>query len=104
MVVNDPDDIYNDPATIGGADDDDDVTGSPDKDVNDHDEDLSDSIYTPEKDTTALDDRGDIEELEEADAGSGHDKMDGQYPEDDDPDSMALGDVHPLDEEDGAER
>jgi hypothetical protein len=97
------DDVYDDPDNIL-ADDDDDVSGAPDKDTPDDEADLSDSIYTPEKDTTDLDDRGDIDELEESDAGGVHDEMDGQYPEDEDPDSMSLGDVHPLDEEDGAER
>jgi hypothetical protein len=30
--------------------------------------------------------------------------MEGEYPEDEDADSMHLGDVNPMDEEDGTER
>jgi hypothetical protein len=63
---NDDDDIYNDPQTIGDTDDD--ISGAPDNDVPDDDEDPSDSIYLPEKVTTDLDDRGPIDELELADA------------------------------------
>jgi hypothetical protein len=63
---NDDDDIYNDPQTIGGTNDD--LSGAPDNDVPDEDDDLSDSIYLPEKNTTDLDDRGPIDELELADS------------------------------------
>lgn len=67
--INDENDIYNDPATIGNvANDETPVNGAPDKLPPEHAGDPSQSIFTPEKDTTDLDDRGTIDELELTDA------------------------------------
>lgn len=108
MADTDPDDIYNDPATIGSTDDD--VTGAPDTEVPSDASDLSDSIYTPEKDTTDLDDRGPIDELEAADRKDTSDKDDDLDPalRDDAPSSQDGDDYDPAseviaDEQDGTE-
>lgn len=106
----DDDDIYNDPATIGEENDD--VTGMPDNKLTEEEkDDLSQSIYTPEKDTTDLDDRGSIDELEAADDENPSDMGEttdrtllDDEPTDHDPDSFHLGDVNPADEQDGTER
>lgn len=63
--TNTDDDIYNDPATIGDTSDD--VNGQPDNLPPANPDDPSQSIYEPEKNTTDLDDRGSIDELELAD-------------------------------------
>lgn len=99
------DDIYNDPDTIGNvANEGDQIDPAPDKKLTDEQKgDLSQSIYTPEKDTTDLDDRGGIDELDHADGGEEHDEMSDTYPEDSDPDSDSYGDMNP-DEDDGTER
>lgn len=65
MADDDPDDIYNDPATIGKTTDD--VSGQPDEVPPSTPADLSQSIYEPEKHTTEKDTRGQIDELEIAD-------------------------------------
>jgi hypothetical protein len=98
---NTDDDIYDDPATIGDTDDE--VNGQPDDTPPADADDPSQSIYMPEKNTTGLDDRGDMDEVEEADGTAKHDEMDGSYPEDEDSDADHLGDVIPSDEDDGTE-
>lgn len=65
---NPDDDIYDDPETIGELDDD--VDGAAELPSYVNPEDPSESIYTPEENTTPLDDRGPIDELEAADATS----------------------------------
>lgn len=60
------DDVYDDPDNIL-ADDDDDVSGAVELPDEEKDE-PSQSIFVPEKDTTDLDDRGPIDELELTDA------------------------------------
>jgi hypothetical protein len=106
----DDDDFYNDPATIGDTTDE--VSGEPDNLPPRDDEDPSESIYTPEKNTTDLDDRGDIDELEASDA-SDFDELADEDPTVDkalldagpdlDTDDYKLGDVDPKDEDDGTE-
>lgn len=105
----DNDDFYNDPATIGKMSDD--VNGQPDDLPPVNDGDPSQSIFTPEKDTTPLDDRGPIDELEASDAAD-DDQLDelidaalmDDAPTDRDPDDYNLGYVNPSDEQDGTER
>jgi hypothetical protein len=101
-------DIYNDPATIGDTSDD--VNGQPDKQPPANPDDPSQSIYNPEKNTTALDDRGPIDELELADRRDTSD-VDASVDEallDDRPssfdgDDYKLNDAEPKDEQDGTE-
>jgi hypothetical protein len=109
MADNDDDDIYNDPATIGDVDDD--INGAPDNTPPSDDADLSQSIYVPEKDTTDLDDRGDIDELELSDASQDDDlenEVDPALLDDNptklDPDTYRPGDMDTNDEEDDTER
>lgn len=102
------DDIYDDPETIGDTSDE--VSGAPDDLPPAAPTDPSQSIYTPEKDTTPLDDRGQIDELELADA---HDTQDvanrvdpallDDEPSDFDGDSYHQNDELPGDERDGTE-
>ena len=102
------DDVYDDPDNIL-ADDDDDVDGAAEIPASQK-EDPSQSIYTPEKNTTPLDDRGAIDELEASDAED-KDSLDDltdealldDSPADFDPDDYQLGDVNPADEQDGTE-
>lgn len=108
---NSDDDIYDDPDTIGDVDDD--ISGQPDNEPPERPEDVSESIYTPEKDTTDLDDRGPIDELEMADAkDTGLAGMDDTIDPallDDHPsssidrDSYLQNDEEPKDEQDGTE-
>ena len=98
MADNTSDDVYDDPDNIL-ADDDDTVDGAtelPESLTNNP----SQSIFKPE---LRGDDRGPIDELEQADEGSAHDEMSGGHPEDSDADSFHLGDVNPMDEQDGTE-
>jgi hypothetical protein len=98
MADNTSDDVYDDPDNIL-ADTDDTVAGGtelPDGEQAD----LSQSIYKPE---LGDDDRGPIDNLEEADEGDAHDEMSDGHPEDSDADSFHAGDVNPADEQDGAE-
>lgn len=104
MVDSTLDDVYDDPDNIL-ADDDDDVSGAVEL-PDDQKDDPSQSIFVPEKNNTSLDDRGPIDELEEADDSADnevHDEMDEEYPEDTDPDSLHLGDMDTADEKDGTE-
>jgi hypothetical protein len=109
MADNNPDDdIYDDPDTIGDLDDD--VNGQPDDLPPSDPEDPSESIYEPEKHTTDLDDRGDIDELEIADrhdTSGVEDEVDPAY-DDDGPSSQDGDDFKPAsevnaDEQDGAD-
>jgi hypothetical protein len=104
------DDVYDDPDNILA--DDDKVDGS--VELPEYEKvDPSQSIFVPEKDTTPLDDRGPIDELEAADA-SDIDELEEVDPEIDpgllddaptgfDPDDYHPGDVNPADEQDGTE-
>jgi hypothetical protein len=104
----DDDDIYNDPQTIGDTEDD--VNGQPEDLPNSDDEDPSESIFTPEKETTPLDDRGPIDELELTDAQDGDD-LDASIdpallddgPSSFDGDSYNPNDEETKDEQDGTE-
>lgn len=108
---NTDDDIYNDPDTIGAIDEN--VNGEPDVEPPTKPDDLSESIYTPEKDTTELDDRGPIDELEMADAkDTGIAGLDDavdpalldEHPSSSiDRDSYQQNDEEPKDEQDGTE-
>ncbi|MDB5181297.1 MAG: hypothetical protein JWP13_60 [Candidatus Saccharibacteria bacterium] len=105
---NSDNDIYDDPATIGATDDD--VNGAPDNTPPSDETDLSESIYTPEKNTTDKDDRGAIDELEIADR---HDTSDvdrtvdpallDDRPSSTDGDNFRLNDEETGDERDGTE-
>ncbi len=92
------DDVYDDPDNIL-ANDDDTVDGSmeiPEYQKND----LSQSIYLPEKDEN--DERGNLDEVDpEGDETS--DEALSDHAEDMDPDTDRLGDVNPQDEQDGTE-
>ncbi|HSH18318.1 MAG TPA: hypothetical protein VK978_02960 [Candidatus Saccharimonadales bacterium] len=96
------DDIYNDPATIGDTTDD--VSGQPDIQPTASPGDPSQSIYNPEKNTTQLDDRGPIDELEVADMHDTNDAMDDIDPalHDDQPSSQD-GDDYKLSREEPAD-
>lgn len=100
------DDVYDDPDNILA--DDDDVNGAVEL-PEDEKDDPSQSIFVPEKDTTDLDDRGPIDELEAADASDEDDLDDAtdpaildDAPSEMDPDSYHQGDN--ADENDGTER
>lgn len=103
------DDVYDDPDNIL-ADDDEEVNGAAEL-PDDEKDDPSQSIFVPERDTTDLDDRGPIDELEAADATDDDrdlpDDTDPAILDEDpaelDPDSYHLGDVNPADEQDGTE-
>lgn len=104
---NQDDDIYDDPDTIGDVDDD--VNGAAEV-PDDEKEDLSQSIYNPERYTTDLDDRGPIDELEVSDATSSRELDDTVDPAllDEDPDNFD-GDSYQVngenpDEQDGTEK
>lgn len=109
--TNPDDDIYNDPDTIGSVanDDDDVINGAPDNDTRGGQSDPSDSIFVPEKDTTDLDDRGTIDELELTDAKDsdiGDESIDpallDESPTDIDGDDYHLSSEEPADEKDDA--
>ncbi len=92
------DDVYDDPDNIL-ADDDDTVDGSaeiPDYQKND----LSQSIYLPEKDPN--DSRGALEDVDPF-VDKTHDEATGDHAEDMSPDDDRPGDVNPQDEQDGTE-
>lgn len=104
------DDVYDDPDNIL-ANEDDSVSGATELPADEQD-DISQSIFVPEKHTTDLDDRPPIDELEAADAGS-YDVLADTDPAVDkaifnddglDPDDYHPGDVEPADESDGTER
>ncbi len=102
------DDIYDDPDTIGNTDDT--VSGQPDNLPPAEAGDQSQSIYNPEKNTTELDDRGAIDELEVTDR---HDTSDADSTVDEallddgpssfDGDSYHVNDEETKDEQDGTE-
>ncbi|GEM_PF-1855155 len=98
MTDNTSDDVYNDPDNIL-ADTDDSVKGGTELPSGEQD-DLSQSIYKPE---FGNDDRGPIDDLEEANEGDAEDEMSDGHPEDADSDSYRAGDVNPADEQDGTE-
>lgn len=100
------DDFYNDPATIGKIDRD--INPEPDIKPPFYPGDQSQSILLPEKNTTKLDDRGPIDELEVADAADA-DEIDPSTdealldtdPTNYDPDSYHSANVEPRDEQAG---
>jgi len=103
------DDFYEDPQTIGDTDDE--VNGQPDEVPPSEPDDLSESIYEPEKHTTEKDTRGQIDELEMSDVkdseGAVHDidpSLLDDGPSTQDGDDWRSNTEQNPDEQDGTER
>jgi len=95
------DDVYNDPDNVL-ANTDDLVEGGVEL-PSEQTDDMSQSIYNPEK-TAPGDDRGVIPELETANGDEAINATSQTHPEDADIDSSHLANVNPADEQDGTER
>ena len=105
MADSNTNDIYDDPQTIGDTTDN--VNGQPDILPPASPGDPSESIYSPEKTTTKLDDRGPIDELEAADMHDTNDALNevdtalrDDRPSSQDGDDYKLSREEPADEKD----